>query len=199
MYQHLNGLILRKVTRADLDLLLALRGDGWVGFHRTLLLNADDQARWYEGLGRDEVVLVAERVVSYGDRAGAVQALASDERAGVFNARLDRDNRTAEVSWGVFRQHRGHGLGSKLVQAGVDFCFEMHDLHRVSCEILSTNVRSQRAAEKAGFRVEGRKVEAVYRLDQRIDSIVYGLLRPAWRSQGPVPRNKAEILPKGDK
>jgi len=195
MYQHNNGLTLRKVTRGDLDHLLRIRSDGWHGFHRTLLLNADDQERWYEGLGRDDVVLVAEREGNPLPTWTRDALIPGEQlRVGVFNARLDRDNRSVAVSWGVFEEYRGKGYGTKLVQAGVDFCFEMHDAYRLECEILATNVPSSKVAEKAGFRREGTRVEAVHRLDERLNSDIYGLLRPDWRRRGSVPRNKVKIL-----
>lgn len=81
------------------------------------------------------------------------------------------------MSYGVFSGERRRGWGTKLVRTGVDFVFDVLNLRRIECEVLKTNVFSQRCVEKAGFKQEGIKRKAVFRMSEEIDSIVYGLLR----------------------
>ena len=52
------------------------------------------------------------------------------------------------------------GYGSEASRLAVDYAFE-RGLHRVELEVYDFNPRAQRAYEKCGFRVEGRRREAL--------------------------------------
>jgi len=93
---------------------------------------------------------------------------------------IDWINRSYSMSYGVFKAERGNGYGSKLVQAGVDFSFEVMNFRRIECEVLANNLPSVRCVEKAGFVQEGVKRKAVYRCGNDINSVVYGILDSDW-------------------
>lgn len=96
---------------------------------------------------------------------------------------IDWPNASYDFSYGVFKQHRRKGWGLKLVQAVIDFGFEVMNLRRAGCEVLDNNERSLKCVEKVGMTKEGRKRAAVHRNGQEIDSIVFGLLRSEWEKQ----------------
>lgn len=49
---------------------------------------------------------------------------------------------------------RGHGLGPRAIRLAARYGFESLELHKLIAGLYATNTASQRAFEKAGFRVE---------------------------------------------
>lgn len=90
---------------------------------------------------------------------------------------MDWQNGTYDMSYGVFSVRRSQGWGSKLVQAGTDFGFEVMNFRRVSCEVLADNNRSIKCVIRAGYQFEGTRKELIHRCGKKIDSHMYGLLR----------------------
>jgi len=90
---------------------------------------------------------------------------------------IDWVNQTAEMSYGIFKPERGKGYGSDLVQAGTAFAFDVLNLRRIGCEVLANNTASIHCVEKAGYKREGEKREAVFRCGVKYNSLVYGILR----------------------
>lgn len=162
-----------KLERALLGKLLALKSESWETTHQITIANSEDQNRWFDSLDQNvhtprNLILVAsthnEKICSFMD-------------FGIFKITdIDWANRTAFVAWDVFKNHRGIGLGKTLVRGGTTFCFRMLNLHRLNCEILETNIPSQKCAEVAGFVKEGIKRESVLKQGVYIDSGVYGML-----------------------
>lgn len=103
-----------------------------------------------------------------------------DRRVGLYILEnMDWHNGTYDMSYGVFANRRGQGWGSKLVQAGTDFGFDVMNFRRVGCEVLANNNKSIHCVLKAGFVLEGTRKEIVYRRGEKIDSHMYGLFRHA--------------------
>lgn len=75
---------------------------------------------------------------------------------------------------------QGRGLGTEATRLLLDYAFEHLPLHRVELEVYAFNPRAQRAYEKAGFVVEGRRREALLFDGERVDAIVMSVLRPDW-------------------
>jgi len=175
------GIGFRKLEKSDLGQLLALKTESWPTTHHTAFLNEDDQGKWFESLDSDVInpknlVLVAHAIDSrpMGDPAC---------RMGIFKIfDIDWISRRCDCAWDVFKGSRGVGWGKKLVIAGTAFCFNMLNLHRLSCEILDINEASKKCAAAAGWRIEGRKEECIYKMGiGYVDSLVYGNLRLHWQ------------------
>ncbi|WP_433380769.1 GNAT family N-acetyltransferase [Actinoplanes sp. CA-142083] len=75
---------------------------------------------------------------------------------------------------------RGRGLGTEATKLILRYAFTTLGLHRVGLEVFAFNPRAQRVYEKAGFKVEGVKRDALKFDDQRVDSIVMSALSPEW-------------------
>ncbi len=78
---------------------------------------------------------------------------------------------------------RGRGYGTEATAAVVGHAFDDLGLHRVELEVFAFNPRAQRAYEKAGFTVEGRRREALLWDGERVDAVSMSILardpRPA--------------------
>ncbi|MEU6019039.1 GNAT family protein [Streptomyces sp. NPDC047515] len=74
----------------------------------------------------------------------------------------------------------GHGYGRLAVAQAVHHAFRVLDLDRITAEVFADNKRSVRLLEGAGFVHEGVMRESVHRDGQRVDEVVFGLLRHEW-------------------
>lgn len=52
-------------------------------------------------------------------------------------------------------EHNGRGYATQAVGSAVDYAFDELGLHRVQANVMTSNPRSARVLEKAGFRREG--------------------------------------------
>ena len=70
---------------------------------------------------------------------------------------------------------RGRGVGSALVQAGIDWAQEQ-GLHKLSLEVFTTNTAAIALYRKFGFVEEGRRVKHYRRASGELwDAILMGL------------------------
>lgn len=168
----LENICLRKVSRKDLKDLFLLKEQSWKTTHNFCFLNKDDQIKWFEKIPTSnqptEIPLIAEIIdEKNGENICIGIFIISD---------VDYKNRNTNVSWSIYEKFRGKGYGKELVKAGSYFCFNILNLKRIYCEILSNNPASIKCAESAGFLSEGVKVESVFRLGEYLDSHMFSLL-----------------------
>ncbi|WP_312674287.1 GNAT family N-acetyltransferase [Microbacterium sp.] len=90
---------------------------------------------------------------------------------------LDEENRSAGFRIALAGpQWFGAGYGTEATRAVLRHAFDAVGLHRVELEVYAFNPRAQRAYEKAGFVVEGRRREALRWDGEWVDAIVMGIL-----------------------
>lgn len=95
---------------------------------------------------------------------------------------IDWDARCANFRIALFRSDScGKGIGSWAVRMTRDFAFEELGLHRLELDVFSFNPRAVRAYEKAGFRREGIRREAVPDGAAYADDILMAILEDEWR------------------
>jgi len=175
MYIHKNNLVLRKIERNDLPILLALKNESWFGTHKVSILNSSDQEKWFDRISgsHTDLVLIAEERLS----------TRPDKRVGTFKiANIDWLSRSCDVGHDIFSHSRGTGFGYKIVEAGIDFCFEILNMNRLAAEVLENNVASQKTLFGGGFLKEGNRSKAVYKCNQYLDSIICGIIRDNWQN-----------------
>lgn len=73
------------------------------------------------------------------------------------------------------------GLGTWMVENTRDFAFEVMGLHRLELDVFSFNPRAKRVYEKAGFRLEGVRKEAIRDGAGWGDDILMAILEQDWR------------------
>ena len=74
----------------------------------------------------------------------------------------------------------GHGYGHQAVVQAIDHAFGELGLDRITAEAFADNPRSVRLLEGAGFVREGVMRENILRDGQRVDELVFGVLRHEW-------------------
>lgn len=166
MYQHKEGVTLRKIERSDLADLLRLKQESWWGTHRASVVNLDDQEHWFENIPRNQMCLVGEQDGPLG--------------LAIFS-NIDWVSQTLQISGAVYKHRRK--LSKEAFCAGLDFAFEMLNMRRVEAEVLEYHKAAQRLEiDVLGFKVEGRKRQAAYKCGRYYDSLMIGLLREEWQA-----------------
>lgn len=95
---------------------------------------------------------------------------------------IDWKLRSANFRIVIFRKEgRSKGIGSWVVKTTRDFAFEYLKLHRLELEVFSFNLRAKRAYEKAGFKVEGLKKDAILDGNKYADVIMMAILEDEWK------------------
>ena len=97
--------------------------------------------------------------------------------------RIDREHRRCELGYILRRDHWGRGLAHEALTAVVNHAFGTLGLHRLEADIDPRNAASIRSVERLGFTLEGHLRERYFVGDEIQDSLIYGLLAPAWRSR----------------
>lgn len=172
MYKHKNGIILHKITQEDLNNLYHHKLTSWWGTHTIPLINYDDQTHWFENLQKSKTDLCL---------AARTDALSAGY---VLVSNIDWLQRKCSVSAGIF--NFGKEQKENVFVAGIDFIFEMLNMHRIEAEVLETNLPAQKLEiDLLQFRIEGLKREAVYKCGKYYNSLVLGMLRSEWRARSP--------------
>lgn len=167
MYNHKNGITLRKINKNDLQDLLDFKNESWWGTHHVLIANISDQFNWYENIKSNELYMILE----HGNTPVGVGCYTD----------IDWIARTLNISGGVYKSCRNIELSKKVFEAGLDFAFEMLNMQRLQAEVLETHVVAQKLEiNHLGFVKEGVRRKAVYKCGQYLDSIMLGMLREEW-------------------
>ncbi len=74
----------------------------------------------------------------------------------------------------------GKGYGTDAMRIILRYAFAELNLRRVTLDVFEYNQRGVRSYEKAGFTVEGRMREMIFREGRRWDLIFMGILREEW-------------------
>lgn len=180
MYKHKEGISLRKVFTGDLHALLALKNESWWGTHGTPIINIEDQRAWYDNLGSNSLAMIAEKEGEAGEKKVGEGKIA----VGVaLYTDIDWIARTLNLSGSIFKQHRNIEVVKSAFSCGLDFCFEVLNMHRVSAEVLETHLAAQKLEiSHLGFKVEGRRRQSVFKSGRYYDSIVLGILKKDWEN-----------------
>ena len=77
----------------------------------------------------------------------------------------------ARLGIGVERAHRGHGLGSALLEAAIHWARTEPDIFWIDLSVFAHNEGARRLYEKLGFRETGRTPDAYRMHGQSIDDV----------------------------
>ena len=173
MYCHKDGIELRKIKKDDLSFLLDLKKESWWGTHNTMIINIEDQQKWYESIPSNELYMMLEfesQVIGVG-----------------CYTEINWIGRSLNISGSIDKRFRKLDVVKNSFSCGLDFAFEILNMQRVGAEVLETNVAAKHLeVVHLGFKIEGRRRKAVYKSGRYYDSIVLGLLREEWESQDRV-------------
>ncbi|MEV6010753.1 GNAT family protein [Streptomyces sp. NPDC051976] len=110
-----------------------------------------------------------------------VEDVASGEAAGeavVWG--IDLHNRCAHLGLALRPGFRGQGLATDAMVALCTYGFAVRGFHRLQAETLAENAPMLRAAQRAGFTVEGTLRRSSWVLGSWADEVILGLLADDW-------------------
>jgi diamine N-acetyltransferase len=130
------------------------------------LVDLEAEAKWYEEMSE---TARAPRPTAV---AFAIHDAADGAPVGVCSLD-DIDHHFARCEFGIYvGERRGTGLGSDATRLALDWAFNMLGLRNVILETFDFNENAVRAYERAGFRVIGRRRDALVSLGRRWDAIL---------------------------
>jgi RimJ/RimL family protein N-acetyltransferase len=89
---------------------------------------------------------------------------------------LDNLNQTAEIGIFIAKDHWSKGYGTEALALLLDYGFKALNLHNVLLRVYSFNKRAIKCYEKAGFKIIGRRREALHRNMEKHDIIYMDIL-----------------------
>ena len=168
MYKHKNGITLMKIDKNDLSLLEELKNESWFGTHNISFVNSTDQENWFNSLNSNKTLIL--------------KALDKEmKKVGFYKINnIDWVNRRYDSAHDIISLRRGEKLSKPVLEAGVDFGFEVLNMHRIDTEVLENNIASLKSALWVGFVEEGIKRKSIHKCGEYLDSIFLGILKEEW-------------------
>lgn len=169
MYRHKNGLTLRLLEFEDLLAMKALKEESWFGTHRVTINNMEQQKNWFSSIdNKNTMFFIVEN--DDGEKIGTYKISSIDWISRIYHSAHD-----------VFKEHRGKGYSKPVLEAGIDFGFEVLNMNRIDTEVLENNIASLKTALWVGFTREGIRRKSVFKCGSYLDSICMGILREEWQ------------------
>jgi RimJ/RimL family protein N-acetyltransferase len=170
---------LRAVEREDVQKFHEWVNDPEVtrGLALYLPMSMQDEQNWFEGLAKRDP---NQRPLAIEVRKGKAWKLIGD--CGVFDIELTHHSAELGIMIGD-KSEWNKGYGSEAMTLLLRHCFETLNLNRAFLRVYEDNVRAVRSYEKAGFVLEGRLRQAVYKHGKYEDVLFMSVLRSEWASR----------------
>ena len=91
---------------------------------------------------------------------------------GIF-PQSDLHKKSAEIGYWLAEEYWGQGIIPKAIEEIVEYGFQTFDIVRIYARPFSTNLKSQRVLEKAGFVFEARLKKAIFKNGEFMDELIY--------------------------
>ena len=91
---------------------------------------------------------------------------------GIF-PQSDIHEKNAEIGFWLAEKYWGHGIITRVIQEVVKYGFQTFEIVRIFARPFSTNLKSQRVLEKAGFTLEARLKKALFKNGEFMDELIY--------------------------
>ena len=102
----------------------------------------------------------------------------SGECIGYFRtSNYSKINKNIYVGADIHVDYRGKGLAYQAYKEFLPFLIKKYDLHKISLEVLETNVRAINLYKKLGFKTEGIKIEEVLKNGEWVNSVIMSILK----------------------
>ena len=173
LYQHKNGIWFYKVGLEDAQRLKELKDDSWRGTNHIAFLNLQDEEDWIRKVSATPFCLYM---------IATAKIRRTRKPIGIYKlSEIDNISRCATSGHDVFKNYRGKGYGNLILEAGIDFCFEVMNLHRVNSMALENNIASLKNTLYSGQQEEGRQKAAIRKCGHWLDAIIFGIVYEDWK------------------
>jgi RimJ/RimL family protein N-acetyltransferase len=154
---------LREMTEYDLDFFVEVRNSCAEEFlHDSRTFTVDEAKEWWTRYNENEYYII----------------LFGDVKIGYFRtSNYSKHNGNIYIGADLHKDWRGQGLSYVAYQQFIPFMFEYRNLHKISLEVLATNIRAINLYKKLGFVEEGRKRDEVYKSGYYVDSVIMSIIK----------------------
>lgn len=161
---------LRYIERRDLEMILRWRNSSAIKANmlKDHIISWHEHRKWFDGVSQSSSDIYF--VVEWDNIPVGLT---------YFN-RIDADNGTAFWGFYIGEPEAPRGVGSKMAKASICYAFCTRNVRKICGEVLVFNKKSRRIFEKMGFEQEGYLRQHVYKRNQYVDLVVYGMLRHEW-------------------
>jgi diamine N-acetyltransferase len=174
-----NQIRLRGVEETDIEKFVSWLNDPEVTENLLIYwpLTMTQEKKWFDDLSKREP---AEQPLAIEiETAGGWELIGNSSLQ-----KIDWLNRSAEA--GIFignKSYWGKGFGTEAMKLLLQFGFNRLNLNRIYLHVFDTNPRAMRSYEKAGFKLEGRLREDIFKNGAYIDVLMMSILRSEWEKQ----------------
>jgi RimJ/RimL family protein N-acetyltransferase len=178
-FQH-NEFYLRVLEEKDLEKIRHHRNefDTWKNLTDGSLISKEQQESWFKKLNTDasRKYFIAGHDISDKD-----YPVAYSEDLGLVRIQdIEITNKSCAVGIDVFKEHRRHGYGLKIMEMICDYEFSFMNMNRLWLLVAEYNEYARKIYEKVGFKQEGIQREAIYRFGKYNNYIMMSLLKDEW-------------------
>jgi [ribosomal protein S5]-alanine N-acetyltransferase len=101
------------------------------------------------------------------------------EAAGGIGLHQQQDiyKHNAELGYWLAEPYWGKGIITDAIRQMVKYGFENFDIERIFARPFHTNTGSQKALEKAGFKLEARLSKTIFKNGEYLDELIYSVRR----------------------
>ena len=155
-------------------------------------MNANDAEKFAEWLNDLEITVnltLYDSVINTENEKALLESLSKEHNYSIINKEtdellgncgfidIDHLNQTAEL--GVFIGNKNYwnkGYGTEAITLLLDYGFKALNLHNVLIRVYSFNERARKCYEKAGFKIMGKRREALGRGNKKHDILFLDVL-----------------------
>jgi RimJ/RimL family protein N-acetyltransferase len=94
-----------------------------------------------------------------------------------LHPQTDIYSKNAELGYWLAEQYWGRGIVSKAITKMLDYGFENFNVTRIFARPFGSNIASQKALEKAGFKLEAKFEQTLFKNGKFEDELVYAVRR----------------------
>lgn len=163
-----NEIVLRAIEESEAELLCNMINDpetermvvGW-----SFPVSKTEQAEWIRNQRKDGSCV--RYIVEASEKAVGMASL----------SKLDYKNSVCELNIKLDSMAKGKGIGYRVINILLNYCFNELNLNCATAEILDYNIPSQKLFEKCGFKKEGVLRHRVYKNGCYHDLFAYSILK----------------------
>jgi RimJ/RimL family protein N-acetyltransferase len=171
-----NRVRLRAIERSDLSRFVSWMNDPDVRFGLTIYLplSLAEEENWFEQMLKRPAP----------EHPLVIEIEQDDVWEMIGNCGLHNiDWRCRVATAGIFigeKRYWNRGYGTEVMKLLLKHGFETLNLNRIQLDVYEDNPGAIRAYEKAGFLLEGRKRQGIYKNGEYMDILLMGVLREEW-------------------
>lgn len=153
-------IIIRDLCFEDLDFFISIRNECANDFlHDSRIFTIEDAKKWFANSNPKYYI------INY-----------NSTDIGYFRtSNYSEVNQNIYIGCDLHKEWRGKGLSYLAYLEFIPSLFQNLNLHKISLEVLSTNVVAYNLYKKIGFIEEGRKRDEIFKQNKWVDSIIMSL------------------------